>query len=390
MDRITYNVGPFKVGDYAVFETNRHTCVFYRISSHNVSLFHNFRLLDKENDTQHFNKYGRVRELLCSLDCQIETVEKWLNQHYSHPYGIWSLKANNGINNKKQKSITKGTMSLINETYEKRELYSGIDDYHSRSYVDLNKPLNFRGRYRVGVEMEVEFNDEDCKDDFLCNESNWFYCETDGSLDYNTGCEIISVPLRPADAKNEKFWEPLTSVLDGNCNAWDASNCGLHVHFSREILGANENKVQETLGKLLYLYHHHIKSTGLNTGVFGRQRCYNEHDGCTQIGRAAAFLGPDVLKGKKISERVCEDMKKKSKETRYFDINIMNYSTIEFRKGRGTINPSRIAMIVEYCELMCLYAKSTIWSSLCMEGFVSYLEEKSQSEMLKSYIKLYY
>jgi hypothetical protein len=250
----------------------------------------------------------------------------------------------------------------------------------------LNTPIDFRGKYKVGVEMEVEFNSEDNRDSFVSNESNWFYCESDGSLDCDTGCEIITVPLRPSDAKDISFWEPLTSRLSGECLAWDAPSCGLHVHFSRSILGLTENKIQDTMGKLLYLYHHKIKSNQMNTRIFGRERCYSEHDGRTQSGDAVELLGSAVLKSKIITKKIGDDIKKRSEESRYFDINITNRTTIEFRKGRGTINPKRVVMIVEYCELMCLYAKATKWSELSFAGFVDYLKENAKSEMLKSFL----
>lgn len=392
MERITDINADFAIGSYAVFSSeDGRRCVAFREDFGTIKVFNDFDTLwSRPNTSCVFTEYRFARRLSCFFDEVLGgRLVSWLHSAYG---GFWSIESEVLSTEVETDVKQKNTefMDLINETYTQTDLYSGMDDYHSHRYAELNEPINFRGKYRVGVEMEVEFNNTDSRDDFVSEERNWFYCEDDGSLDWETGCEIITVPLRPSDAKSVEFWEPLTSRLGGNCSAWDSSNCGLHVHFSREILGLTENKIQESMGKLLYLYHHQIKEQSMNTKIFGRSRCYSEHDGCTKSGEAVGLLGNSVLKNKKISEKVGDDMKKKSKESRYFDINITNCSTIEFRKGRGTINPKRVVMVVEYCELMCLYAKATKWSDLSFDGFVSYLRENAKSDMLKQYINITY
>lgn len=388
MKRITDINADLDIGSYAIFNSrDGRRCVAFREDYGTIKVFQDFDPnWSSPNKSDVFTEYKFERHLAClSKVFKISRLISWL--HICHD-GFWSIDSEVPHTEVETDVKQKNTefMDLINETYTQTDLYSGMDDYHSHRYNELNEPINFRGKYRVGVEMEVEFNSTDYRDDFVSEERNWFYCEEDGSLDWETGCEIITVPLRPSDAKSVEFWEPLTSRLEGNCVAWDSSNCGLHVHFSREILGLTENKIQESMGKLLYLYHHQIKDTSMNTRIFGRSRCYSEHDGRTKSGSAVELLGNSVLKSKKISEKVGGDMKEKSKESRYFDINITNRSTIEFRKGRGTINPRRVVMIVEYCELMCLYAKATKWSDLSFDGFVSYLRENAKSDMLKQFI----
>lgn len=388
MNRIVDINADFTIGSYAIFNSRdgRH-CVAFREDYGTIKVFQDFDpKWSRPNKSDVFTEYKFERHFAClSKVFKVSRLISWL--HICHD-GFWSIDSEVPHTEVETDVKQKNTefMDLINETYTQTDLYSGMDDYHSHRYNELNEPINFRGKYRVGVEMEVEFNHTDYRDDFVSEERNWFYCEEDGSLDWETGCEIITVPLRPSDAKSVEFWEPLTSRLEGNCLAWDSSNCGLHVHFSREILGLTENKIQESMGKLLYLYHHQIKGKSMNTQIFGRSRCYSEHDGRTKSGDAVELLGNSVLKSKKISEKVGDDMKKKSEESRYFDINITNRSTIEFRKGRGTINPKRVVMVVEYCELMCLYAKATKWSDLSFDGFVSYLRENAKSDMLKQYI----
>lgn len=276
--------------------------------------------------------------------------------------------------------------SFISDGYETTRLYRGMEGYHSHHGGYLNKPTGRWRGYRIGIECEVEFHNYRIRDTFTKKSSNWFYCERDGSLDSDGGCEIITIPLLPKDAKSEDFWEPLTSYLDGKCDAWDSSSCGLHVHIGREILGRTDEQKSETIGRLLYMYHHWLKDTRLNTKIFGRLHSYNENDGKTPIGDAVKLIGSKVLNDKEIAERVKHDMTSKSSCTRYFDVNLTNEHTIEFRKGRGTINPRRIAMLVEYCEKLCIYAKATPWQQISYDDFVNFISATAQSAMLKKYI----
>lgn len=276
--------------------------------------------------------------------------------------------------------------NFISNHYETTAIYAGQHGYHYHRGCYLNRPnKSFKG-HRIGIELEVEFNDDANRQIFNQVESNWFYRESDGSLG-SYGCEIITIPLLPNDAKSVDWWKPLTDSIGGIAESWSTGRCGLHVHIGREILGKNEEQQSETIGKLLYLYHHFVKDTRLNHKVYGRDRAYNDHDGKTDIGNAAKLLGSDVLKSKSVSDKVKQSMTRKSEEGRYFDINLKNQHTIEFRKGRGSINPYRIAMVVDYSERMCIYAKNTPWQQIGYADFVSFLRATNKNEDLKDLIE---
>lgn len=278
--------------------------------------------------------------------------------------------------------------NFISDMYETRMRYSGYHSYHSHHGDYMNLPTTSYRGHRIGVELEVEFNDDDLRDDFVDKTSNWFYLESDGSLgDY--GCEIITIPLRPQEAKSEDFWSPLTNYLKDKARSWDTGRCGLHVHIGREILGRSEEEQSETLGKLLYLYHHYVKDTRLNIKIYGRERGYHDQDGKTQVGESIKILGKDVLKVQSAKAAVKKEMISKSNRDRYFDINIRNSATIEFRKGRGSINAKRIAMVVDYSERMCIYAKSTPWQQIGYEDFVKFLKSTVQNPNLLEIINGY-
>lgn len=279
----------------------------------------------------------------------------------------------NGVTSSRRVEPIEDAMSFMHDKYSRDIIYSGVRGYHHHHGVTQNKPLKTVRGHKIGIELEVEFNSNSLKSDWSnMAKSNWFYCERDGSLN-ETGVEIITVPMNPKDIKSRETWEKVIGYLSGKAKSWDSSRCGLHVHVGREILGNNPETQSETIGKLLYLYHHFINGTLMNTKIFGRDRSYNENSGKTREGDAVAVLGSEVLKIKEIKEKVKKGVIDRSSSDRYFDINLQNTHTIEFRKGRGSIKASRIIMVIEYCEMLCKYAKSAKWEEISKEAFVDYV-----------------
>lgn len=276
-------------------------------------------------------------------------------------------------------------MEKISRDYETVKIWKGITGYHGHRGDYLNRPIRPYKGHRIGLEIECEFLQLSNRTNWINTKSNLWYNEIDGSIDRTMGVEVITIPLLPEHAKSPDWLKDnLTERLDGFANAWDTNGrCGLHIHIGREILGKTSDQRDDTLGKLLFLYHHHIEPTGFNATIFGRSQSYHANDGKTRVGDAATLLGQDVLKQKTVSERVKNSMIAQSSTTRYFDINITNEHTIEFRKGRGTVNPNRIAMFVEYVDLMCNYARLTPWNQIGFNDFVVYLSGAARNDMLR-------
>lgn len=260
--------------------------------------------------------------------------------------------------------------------YTTNRIYNeGQGGYHDHHGSTPNRPLaRYKGYpYLFGIELEVECRGSSNREKVISSESNWFYHERDGSLgDY--GDEIITIPLLPEDAKDTNFWAPLVSWLRTKAESWTKSSTGLHVHISRSILGDNEEERSETTGKLLYFYHHCIgedsRARAVNEKVYGRAHTYNECDGKTETGKAARCLGQSVFKEVDIKDKVKDDLLSKNEASRYFDINLRNEDTIEFRKGKGSIDTRRIVAICEWSERMVLYCKSQSWENLSFRNFI--------------------
>lgn len=258
--------------------------------------------------------------------------------------------------------------------YTGRE-YRGFAGYHSSHGESMNTPTNGYTGYRIGVELETEFTTDAARTQFTGTPRNWFFCESDGSL-RGAGCEIITIPLIPDDAKNRATWKPICDRLKQlGATSWDNNRCGLHVHIGREILGDTTEERDTTLSRILLFYNLYLNDDATSNKVFGRVRCYNEgrHED-TQEFAAVKCLGAKVLKDKEISKRVSDAMKAKQSRNRYYTINTTNRATIEFRKGRGSLSVDRIQTIITFCEAVCLYCKtSEDVSELTLDGFREFI-----------------
>lgn len=281
--------------------------------------------------------------------------------------------------NDAQPKVKNAPNEFVSPNYESKVIYTEQHGYHFSHSAVINQPKK-EYKYRIGVELEVEANSFEKLDAIRKTKSNWFFMERDGSLnDY--GVEFVTIPLLPKDARNPKFWAPLCDFLEPIAQSWSSRHCGLHVHIGREILGKTEDERSATLGKLLYVYHHFLKNSRLNSKIFGREQGYHDIECTSGLVRAVEILGNKVLKKPAMRDAIDKDLKDKSRTDRYFDINIQNSATIEFRRGKGSLRPLRIAAIVEYCETLCDYAKKAKWEKISYDDFLEYLKKNAKSNL---------
>ena len=98
------------------------------------------------------------------------------------------------------------------------------------------------------------------------------------------------------------------------------STCGLHIHVNRDCLGDNREEQDETISRILYFVEHHWNELL----KFSRRSEY-------AMNRWASRYGYEN------SAKAILDKAKKGNNGRYAAVNLMNYSTIEFRMFRGTL-----------------------------------------------------
>ena len=217
------------------------------------------------------------------------------------------------------------------------------------------------------------------------NKSNFFYLQRDGSLsEENGGTEITTIPMPYEELIREgggidiltKDFMPRFS-----CYSQKATETGFHIHLSK--INFNR-KVCVLLKKAFYCFPYDFI-----TELFGRTNggyCLAE----PQIQRLMEYgIHPNAASDlglEKIFQPYCD--------TRYLELNFTNSKTIEFRRGKGTVDSVSIKSILDFCyqiykysmEAQNLYKSDLLNIRLFLQ---TYLMDNAKTERLKKLIKKY-
>ena len=239
---------------------------------------------------------------------------------------------------------------------------------------NLEEPL-------VGLELEVYARNPSIFE----NKSNFFYLQHDGSLsDGDGGTEITTIPMPFEELIREgggidiltKDFMPRFS-----CYSQKATETGFHIHLSK--INFNK-KVCVLLKKAFYCFPYDFI-----TELFGRTNggyCLAE----PQIQRLMEFgIHPSAASAsglEKIFQPYCD--------SRYLELNFTNSKTVEFRRGKGTVDAICIKSILDFCyqiykysvEAQNLYKSDLLNIRLFLQN---YLMENAKTERLKKLIKKY-
>lgn len=257
----------------------------------------------------------------------------------------------------------------------KQRSYHYFPDVWARPDNDnLNEPL-------VGLELEVYARNKYIFE----NKSNFFYLQRDGSLsEENGGTEITTIPMPFEELIREgggidiltKDFMPRFS-----CYSQKATETGFHIHLSK--INFNR-KVCVLLKKAFYCFPY-----AFITELFGRNNtgyCRAE----PQIQKLMEFgIHPSAASDlglEKIFQPYCD--------TRYLELNFTNSKTVEFRRGKGTVDSISIKSILDFCYQIYKYsmgAQNLYKSDLLNIRLLlqTYLMDNAKTERLKKLIKKY-
>jgi hypothetical protein len=232
----------------------------------------------------------------------------------------------------------------------------------------------------VQVDMDFYITDKRFVQEFLDKvNSNWLTFTK--QLENRYGAKILLHSAKiPFDlAKSSENWMTFTNSLYGKTISWDASECGLRVTIDKSVLGGGN--LDEKLTKLWYFYYAILIDAPLTSRIFGRGAFSKDYECVPEYANAIKQLGSIVLRNKEIRSKCIENIKdnlnaKKRAETSM----VIHDDTIEFKLGRGSMRPARIAVICDFCEMIVKYVASTPWQQLSVNDFNSFAESK------KSYI----
>lgn len=257
----------------------------------------------------------------------------------------------------------------------KQRSYHYFPDVWARPDNDnLNEPL-------VGLELEVYARNKYIFE----NKSNFFYLQRDGSLsEENGGTEITTIPMPFEELIREDGGIDILTkdfMPRFSCYSQKATETGFHIHLSK--INFNR-KVCVLLKKAFYCFPY-----AFITELFGRNNtgyCRAE----PQIQKLMEFgIHPNAASDlglEKIFQPYCD--------TRYLELNFTNSKTIEFRRGKGTVDSVSIKSILDFCyqiykysmEAQNLYKSDLLNIRLFLQ---TYLMKNAKTERLKKLIKKY-
>lgn len=205
-----------------------------------------------------------------------------------------------------------------------------IGDYHSHDLIFHYDDKIVDAYYKncddfsgLGIELEVDDgkNKSSCVEELNDILGNNAYYEKDGSL--NNGFEIITNPHTLNNFWNIDFEKAFEVLKEYNFKSHNTSTCGLHIHFSKNLLGETEEEVEDNIAKLILFY-----DTFYNQLVkLSRRSAYNAEEWADKYSNEPKKEDFDKLKETVKYKRIA----------RRSAVNIKNYNTIEFRLGRGTL-----------------------------------------------------
>lgn len=254
--------------------------------------------------------------------------------------------------------------------------------FASRSHPIQNygyKPVPIfygNGKRFLGVELEIdrggEYDDHASRLIDLANGSEErIYCKHDGSI--NCGFEIVTHPMTLEYHETVMPWsELLRSAINMGYRSHQTSTCGLHVHVNRDSLGDTPAQQEDTIARILFF----VENNWNELLKFSRRTVSKMQQWAARYGR------------KDSPKEVMETAKNKC-YSRYSCVNLLNYSTIEFRMFRGTLRCSTLKATLQLVNEICDVAFSSSdeeMSDLTWVEFVARLDTKRCPELV-NYLK---
>lgn len=304
-------------------------------------------------------------------------------------------------------STTGGKISEMRRIFNLKNViggnsYIGRNSYHSKNMYELNQMKQGgteKHPYWVGVELEVETRNRECFDYLTSIKSNWFYIERDGSLDSDYGCEIITIKMNPSVACSVDTWKELCENLSKlGAKSHDTTTCGLHVHVSKTALGSTTEKQDEAIGRLIHLYHNELGGSGSNFNYIAlvMRRSYTSYandvlrgigDELSSMYRFTKNAGLESVSAS-YTKKAFKNLNDGSKQNdRYSAINRVNKHTIEFRQGKGTLNPVSIVAMIQFCCEIVEFSRRSTNKTCNRAGFLSRIQKLSNKNELKKLLK---
>lgn len=314
-----------------------------------------------------------------------------------------------------------------------QEIHRGKFQYHHRPR--LNKFLISGQSPSVGVELELEERSTDPSDKrAMENElvSNWFHFESDSSLHNGSreGYELITEPLPPRAYRDPRLWAGLQNILTPWLESFSFRQTGLHVHVGIDMFEQidsfplqskrDRRSVGKTLSAILYFLMlprsfvdkvmlrnntcycaqpTHFQIIDQASALRGAQNKLTGHDlinlivqfsiQASQWSDCASVISGDIAMGKYTQsyQGAILDGGAAALLGHHVEVNTAPKYTIEFRRGKGTLNSMSIHRMVELATLIVRYAWKIMRepdTEVTTQNLLNYISQNTTSPALRT------
>ena len=252
-----------------------------------------------------------------------------------------------------------------------------IRDYNYKPLPEFYGELSDIVKGYYGLELEIddgEYREEAAR----CIQDaggDCIYLKHDGSLS-SDGFEIVTHPATLEYHMNTMPWHDIIKVArDYDYTSHDAGTCGLHIHASRSLFGADRTTQDLNIAKIILL----IDFWWEQYIVPFSRRNYN------QLNDWAKKPNAYIMASDSEYDAICK-AKQSGECDRYKAVNLKNRHTVEFRFFRGTLRRDTIIASIQFVDTLINYVSSVELADLWDKTFNDVFGDTQYAE-LKDYLQ---
>jgi hypothetical protein len=201
------------------------------------------------------------------------------------------------------------------------------------------------------------------------------YLKHDGSLSED-GFEIVTHPATLDFHMNHMPWRDIIrAARDYNYTSHDAGTCGLHIHASRTLFGADRTTQDLNIAKTILL----IDFWWEQYIVPFSRRNYD------QLNDWAKKPNAYIMASDSERDAICK-AKQSGEYDRYKAVNLKNRHTVEFRFFRGTLRHGTILASIQFIDTLIKYVSGVQLADLWDKTFNDVFGDTQYTE-LKDYLQ---
>ena len=249
-----------------------------------------------------------------------------------------------------------------------------ITSYHTHVYwvqhASLAEPAN--NKLYLGFELESGGLSSECDADDAAEQAmndcdNLAVCQHDSSIpDY--GFELISHPCTLRYHKQAPWKQTFSNMISAGLRSHDISNCGLHVHVTRDFLDEDHwSIVNWFVAKYRNRFEVLARRRNVHFAVFKEYKDPRSYPDEGSLCKENSIYKTDRPSG------------------HYDAVNFSNSSTVEFRMTKGTLKYSTVMATLELFDGLVRFVKQLRVAQILNAGerspwkaFIQYLEKDQE------------